>query len=140
MQYVGLSCGTRALEHVGPVVMVCWLSFTVVCGISVPRPGIEPSSPALEGRFLITEPPEKSLPKVIFFFNHRVDISDFFPCISHHSSIMKQPSILNGTDPTPRLSASNVGLGWLKPFSGIPCPLATVIDLVSTWPKWIQLV
>ena len=33
----------------------------VACGILVPRPGIEPASPALQGRFLITGPPRKSL-------------------------------------------------------------------------------
>lgn len=134
---VGFSCGTQALEHVGSVAVGRQLSFTVVCGISIPQP-VKPPSPALEGRFFTTEPPEKSLPKVIFFF-FIIDISGFFPYISHYSSIMKQPSILNGIDPTPRTSASSVGLGWPKPFSGIPCPLATVIDLVSTWPKWIQL-
>ena len=33
----------------------------VPCGILVPRPGIEPTSPALEGGFLITGAPGKSL-------------------------------------------------------------------------------
>ena len=37
------------------------LSCPVVCGILVPRPGIEPMSPALEGRFFTTGPPGKSL-------------------------------------------------------------------------------
>ena len=54
------SCGTRASEHVGPVVVVCGLSCPVACGILVPQPGIEPTSPALEGRFLTTGPPGKS--------------------------------------------------------------------------------
>ena len=49
------SCGTWA-----PVVAACQLSFPVVCGILVPQPGIEPASPALEGRFLTTLPPGKS--------------------------------------------------------------------------------
>ena len=35
------------------------------CGILVPWPGIEPTSPALQGRFLITGPPGMSL---TFFF------------------------------------------------------------------------
>ena len=39
-------------------------------GISVPRPGIEPRSPALQGGFLTTRPPEKS-PKEETFI-HRV--------------------------------------------------------------------
>ena len=32
-----------------------------VCGISAPRPGIQPSAPALEGKVLTTGPPGKSL-------------------------------------------------------------------------------
>ena len=52
-----------------------WLSSLVVahglsclapCGILVPRPGMEPESPALEGRFLTTGPPGKS-PAWLFF-------------------------------------------------------------------------
>ena len=35
-----------------------------------PRPGIEPVSPALAGRFLTTAPPGKSLDTVLFF-RHR---------------------------------------------------------------------
>ena len=46
------SCGVWALEHVDSVV--------AACGILVPRPGIEPASPALEGGFLTTGPPGKS--------------------------------------------------------------------------------
>ena len=33
----------------------------MACGILVPQPGIKPASPALEGRFLTTGPPGKSL-------------------------------------------------------------------------------
>ena len=36
------------------------LSFSAACGILVLRPGIEPTSPALEGGFLTTGPPGKS--------------------------------------------------------------------------------
>ena len=54
------SCGAQALEHVGSVVVVCGLGSPVACGILVPRPRIEPSSPALEGGFLTTAPPGKS--------------------------------------------------------------------------------
>ena len=36
------------------------LSCLVVCGILVPRPGIEPASLALKGGFLTTGPPEQS--------------------------------------------------------------------------------
>ena len=54
------SCGARAPERVGSVFVVLRLSCPKVCGISVPQPGIEPASPALEGRFLTTGPPGKS--------------------------------------------------------------------------------
>ena len=40
-------------------------SYPVACGILVPRPGIEPMSPALEVRFLTTEPPGKSQMKFL---------------------------------------------------------------------------
>ena len=39
--------------------MALGLSCPVACGILVPRPGIEPLSPALEGRFLTTGPQRK---------------------------------------------------------------------------------
>ena len=75
----GLSCGTwgilvaacrifrcsmwgLSLRHVGALVVAHGLSCPAACGILVPRPGIEPVSPALEGRFLTTGPPGKSLP------------------------------------------------------------------------------
>ena len=37
------------------------LSCPMECGVLVPRPGIEPASPALAGRFLTAGPPGKSL-------------------------------------------------------------------------------
>ena len=40
--------------------MVRGLGCPAACGILVPRPGIEPVSPALEGGFLTTGPPVKS--------------------------------------------------------------------------------
>ena len=56
-----LSCGVRAPEHVGSVVVARGLSCSVACGILVPRPGIEPTSPALAGGSLTTASPGKSL-------------------------------------------------------------------------------
>ena len=41
-------------------VSACGLSCPEACGILIPQPGIEPASPALEGRFLTTGPPGKS--------------------------------------------------------------------------------
>lgn len=70
------SCGTLAPERlgfsgcrvqtslqlwrVGSAVVVCGLRCPAACGILVPRPGMEPSPPALQGGFLITGPPVKS--------------------------------------------------------------------------------
>ena len=56
-------CGTRALSLrcASSVVVGLRLSCPGACGILVPRPGIEPSSPALEGGFFTTGPPGKSL-------------------------------------------------------------------------------
>ena len=49
--------------------MAFWLTCSVVRGILVPQQGIKPMSPALEGRFLTTGPPVKSLwGKHSFFF------------------------------------------------------------------------
>ena len=65
------SCGMWALECAGSVVAACRLSCPVACGILVPRPGIKPMSPALEGGFLTTGPPGKShtyLFELVFLF------------------------------------------------------------------------
>ena len=43
------------------VAVVCRLSYSVACGILVPWPGIKPASSALEGIFLTTGSPGKSL-------------------------------------------------------------------------------
>ena len=48
------SCGAWALEHVGSVVAAHKLSCPAACGILVPHPGIKPTSSALEGGFLTT--------------------------------------------------------------------------------------
>ena len=48
------SCGTWAPEHAGSVVVTCKFSCSTACGSLVPQPGIEPTSPALEGGFLTT--------------------------------------------------------------------------------------
>ena len=57
----GLSgCGPHS-ERVGSAVAVGNLSCSAGHGILVPLPGIEPESPALQGRFLTTGPPGKYL-------------------------------------------------------------------------------
>ena len=53
------SCGSRPLEG---RLSSCGAQASLLRGMwDLPRPGLEPVSPALEGRFLITEPPGKSL-------------------------------------------------------------------------------
>ena len=63
-------CGTQdlslwhagcSLRRTGSVVVVCGLSCPTAYGILVPRPGIELTSPALEGGFSTIGPPGKSL-------------------------------------------------------------------------------
>ena len=45
-------CGAQASESTDSLVAVCGHGTSEACGILVPRPGIEPVSPALEGGFL----------------------------------------------------------------------------------------
>ena len=67
--YVDSSCGTQAqyLWCAGSVLVACRLSCSVACGILVPWPGIEPAYAALQGGFLITGPPGKSLTECFDF-------------------------------------------------------------------------
>ena len=70
-------CGTRArlLRCVSAVVVARGLSCPAACGILVARPGIEPASPALEGRFFITGPPGKSpKPTLLNFHTYGITI------------------------------------------------------------------
>ena len=66
--------GLCSLQHAGSlvearssVVAACGLSCPAAPEILVPRPGIEPTSPALEGRFFTTGPPWES-PLTFFSF------------------------------------------------------------------------
>ena len=58
-------CGAQAPEYAGSVVTMRELSCPTACEILVPRPGIEPMSPALEGGFLTTGPPGESQEKFL---------------------------------------------------------------------------
>ena len=56
-----LHCSVRAslqLQRTGSVVVARGLSCPAACGILVPRPGMEPVSPALQDGFSTTGPPE----------------------------------------------------------------------------------
>ena len=63
----GFSCGAQAVGAQPSVVVAHGLSICVTWAPllhgmwDLPRPGIEPVSPALKGGFSTTEPPEKSL-------------------------------------------------------------------------------
>ena len=46
---------------------MCRLSCSKACGIIVPQPGLEPTSPALQGKFLITRPRGKPSPTTHFW-------------------------------------------------------------------------
>ena len=62
---LGLGCG--ACGSVGTSsAMVCGLSCLEECGILATQSGSEPTSPALEGGFLTTGPPGKSLEATSF--------------------------------------------------------------------------
>ena len=50
------NCNVQAPERRGSVVVAPGLSFPAACEILVHQPGIKPTSPALEGRFLTTGP------------------------------------------------------------------------------------
>ena len=71
------SCGMRAPGRTGSLVVARGLSCPEACGILVPWPGIEPTSPALEGGFLTTGPSGKSLP-----FNFVLILSSLLPFLS----------------------------------------------------------
>ena len=60
-KFIYFGCAGSSLWHVGSLGRTHRLSCPSACGILVPRSGMEPQSPALEGRFLITGPPGKSL-------------------------------------------------------------------------------
>ena len=60
-QEIFVSASVKAPKRAGSVVVAHGLSCPVACGILVPRPGIEPVSPALQDGFLTTEPPGKCI-------------------------------------------------------------------------------
>ena len=62
----GLSGVTQGLRcDAESPVAVHRFSRSAACGILVPRPGIKPTSPALQGSFLTTGPPGKLLLEVL---------------------------------------------------------------------------
>ena len=70
-------------------VLIFWLC-RKACGISVPRPGIEPASPASEGGFFTTGPPGKSL--MLISKHTGTEPYCMFPCRSFHSTVRSRDS------------------------------------------------
>ena len=75
------SCGSRAPERVGSLVVARGLSCPVACGILVSRPGIKLVSPALQDQFLTTGPPGKSPRACIFLFERSTPLRYHFHTI-----------------------------------------------------------
>ena len=69
--YLFIWLHTGSLCHAGSVVVVCRLSSCgAACRLLVSWPGKEPWSSVLQGRFLTTGPPEKSLPFILYISHH----------------------------------------------------------------------
>ena len=66
-QVLVVPCGISVASWDSSVNRVPTLSCFETCGILVPRPGIEPASPALQSGFLTTGLPRKSQHLVFFF-------------------------------------------------------------------------
>ena len=71
-----------APERVGYVVAMYRLSRSLACRILVPWPGIKPAFPALQGRFLTTEPPGSPF----FQFLKKVPLGSELDCLDSPSS------------------------------------------------------
>ena len=68
----------------GSVVAASELSFSAACRILVPSPGIKLMSPALQGGFLTTGPPGKSLYwRILMFFIYHRKTKDNFIILLH---------------------------------------------------------
>ena len=68
------------MRHVGSFVGARALSCPEACGILVPRPRIEPASPALEGGFLPTGPPGKFQYHCLLSLTLAMLIGQLFSC------------------------------------------------------------
>ena len=103
-------CDAWPPECVGSVV-AAQLSCPVACGILVPQPGIEPASPALEGGFLTTRPPGKSLFDFLIWTHSLllVPVTDFWS--PHEMGATSRKPILCRLSVTHK---SGVGTGNMK--------------------------
>ena len=111
------------------------------CGILVPWPGIEPASPALEGRFLATGPPGKSLHWLLIALQSPLFILSLFPPMTQgwgelvHS---ESTSPFTKKKQTKRedegKKPSNNGLSTLFTFSQPRTLLATMYSIFTNPP------
>ena len=89
-------------------------SYSTACRILAPSPGIKSTSPALQGRFLTTEPPGKSL-DLSSIFIHSWVISSSLMALNIISTLMTLA--FTSSVPTSRLVCPTVyvtpSLGWL---------------------------
>ena len=75
----------------GSAVVARGLSCPTAGGILVPRPGMEPTSPALEGGFFTTGPPGKSL---ICFLNYdllQATLDEDVVTVFHRDKLTRMP-------------------------------------------------
>ena len=76
------SCGAQDPECAFSVVVARGLCCPMAGGILVPRPGIEPTFPALEGGFLNTGPPGKS-PCLLFLTSYFTSFCFVYPLTTY---------------------------------------------------------
>ena len=88
-------CIRSQLQQVGfCLVVACRLSCSKTCGILVPQPGIEPMSPALEGRFSITRPRDVPTPTLKTKFVPEFTMSGRnSPAVLGHQEVGNIPSL-----------------------------------------------
>ena len=108
------------------------------CGILVPQPGIEPTSPALEGGFLTTGPPGKSQDSSYFF-----TVIQTFPRLSwgFPGSSTGKESACNAGDPSsiPESGRSHgEGIGYPLQYSSASLVAQTVKTPPVMQETWVQ--
>ena len=110
--------------------VVCVLSWFVVCGILVHWPGIKPTSPALQGEFLTTGPPGKSLKHN---FKYHVDlqycVSDKYMA-THSSTLVWKIPWMEESGRLLSMGSQRVRHDWVTPLHIQPEGLFSGIFLV----------